>query len=73
MEGTHVAPDFGDAVRMHRLLDRIHEASRLGTAIAVAETGAPQLKTARGTNMSVENDILAGTLLPTHTASDQFA
>jgi predicted dehydrogenase len=36
IEGTHVAPDFGDAVRMHRLLDRIHEASRLGTAIAVA-------------------------------------
>jgi len=36
IEGTHVAPDFHDAVRMHRLIDRIHEASRVGTAITVA-------------------------------------
>jgi predicted dehydrogenase len=33
--GSRVAPDFSDAVRMHRLLDRISEASRLETSLAI--------------------------------------
>jgi predicted dehydrogenase len=33
--GSRVAPDFGDAVRIHRLLDRISKASRLETSLAI--------------------------------------
>jgi predicted dehydrogenase len=37
--GSHTAPDFSDAVRMHRLLGRIGEASDLGVSLNVDLSG----------------------------------